>query len=118
MNYVATDTINFVYEIPPKRDDLTEAGNFHLEVHFLKDKAKKQYSSPTVEAPTSTTANGVTTTTPGKVTFADIPLPEAGTYSFALFYADNADLDANGVSITKLTNLSAIKIIPITEISG
>ena len=117
MHYVTDDVVSLIYNIPTKRlEDLTEAANFHLEVQFLKEKFKKNFTSAELLPATSETVGDVTVQIPARIVFSDIPVEQLGAHTLTVFYADGSDLDADGVAVEKLVSVTISKIVPTTEL--
>lgn len=109
MNYTTSDMLDFVYTIPTKHRDFSLVTNYHLEIKSLSSGVVKQYPATSVEPATEIAT--------GTVTFSDIAILNTGLHNVSLFYADNADLNAGGVKITKLTTTTFQKVSSINQIS-
>lgn len=92
MDYVTAATITCTHTIPPSKY-LDDVGlRYHAEIFNVSSGVRTN-----VEHSSITPA---TITTPGSVTFTNIPTPIVGVYILSIYYATSADLDVS--SMTKV----------------
>lgn len=104
MIYVTGSSITINCAIPSHLSAYTVQANFHAEVVETTTGIKRNYQAASVTPAVASSAEDPDGT-PGLVVFNGVSVPEDESFYFCtVFYANNGDLDANGVEINRVSS--------------